>query len=173
MNTDAVSDGVVPTLVGRADFQRAFRQVPGAVAVVLVRTVSGVVRGITCTSATSLSGSPPMAVFAVDVKTLFADELRLARRYSINYLASDRAEWARAFARGGASLDSLAYVIGSGRSSAPTLSSGTTAVLECEVADIFPGGDHWIVTGTITHARSQADAPALIYQGGRYGVFQG
>jgi flavin reductase (DIM6/NTAB) family NADH-FMN oxidoreductase RutF len=159
------------TTASRAQFQQAFRQVPGPVAVVLATVPGGAVRGITCTSATSLSGGPPMATFSVDVKTRFADAVREAGRFSINYLAADRADWARAFARGGASLAALAHIVGSGRSSVPTLSSGTCAVLECRLADVVPGGDHWIVTGTVAHARRQSDAPALLYAGGRYGSF--
>lgn len=158
-------------LVARAEFARAFRRVPGPVAVVLVRTVDGPVRGITCTSATALSGSPPMAVFSVDAKTSFAEEVRRAGRYSINYLAADRDGWAAAFSRGGAALDALVPVIRDGRGGAPTLATGTTVVLECEVADVLPGGDHWIVTGRITHSRTQSDAPALVYEAGRYGGF--
>lgn len=158
-------------LVSRAEFARAFRRVPGPVAVVLVRTVDGPVRGITCTSATALSGSPPMAVFSVDAKTAFAEEVRRAGLCSINYLAADRDGWATAFARGDASLDALVPVIRDGRGGAPTLATGTAVVLECEVADVLPGGDHWIVTGRIAHARTQPDAPALVYEAGRYGRF--
>jgi flavin reductase (DIM6/NTAB) family NADH-FMN oxidoreductase RutF len=158
-------------LVSRAEFARAFRRVPGPVAVVLVRTAAGPVRGITCTSAAALSGSPPMAVFSVDAKTAFAEEIRRAGRYSINYLAADRDGWAAAFARGDASLDALVPVIRDGRGGTPTLATGTAVVLECEVADVLPGGDHWIVTGRIAHARTQSDAPALVYEAGRYGGF--
>lgn len=165
------AEQVANVLVSRAEFTRAFRRVPGPVAVVLVRTVDGPVRGITCTSATALSGSPPMAVFSVDARTAFAEEVRAAGRYSINYLAADRDRWARAFARGGAALDALVPVIRDGRSGAPTLATGTAVVLECEVADVLPGGDHWIVTGRITRARTQPDAPALVYEAGRYGAF--
>jgi flavin reductase (DIM6/NTAB) family NADH-FMN oxidoreductase RutF len=162
---------VVARSVSRAEFQRAFRRVPGPVAIVLVPTDDGGVRGVTCTSATSLSGSPPMAVFSVDDKTRFAEAVRAAGRFSINFLAADRAAWARAFARGGVSLDALAHVIGTGRTSAPTLASGTTAVFECLLDEIFPGGDHSIVTGTVAHSRCQPDAPALLYYAGTYGSF--
>lgn len=158
--------------VSRADFRRAFRHVPGPVAVVLVRCGNGAISGITCTSATSLSASPPMVVLSVDAKTSFAEEVRGTRRYSVNYLAADRAEWARAFAVGGASLESLVHVIGQGRSGIPKLSSGTTAVLECELVDALVGGDHWILTGSIIRARTQTDAPALMYLDGEYGQFR-
>jgi len=157
--------------IGVAEFARAFRHVPGAVAVVLARTATGLVRGLTCTSATSLSAAPPMALFSADAKTRFADEVRLSKQYSINFLASGFEDWARAFALGGQSLDSLVHAIHPGRSGAPTLATGTTAVLECHLEEIFPGGDHWIVTGRILHARSQSDAPALVYRAGVYGGF--
>jgi flavin reductase (DIM6/NTAB) family NADH-FMN oxidoreductase RutF len=157
--------------IGVAEFARAFRHVPGAVAVVLTTTESGLVRGLTCTSATSLSASPPMALFSADAKTRFADEVRTSGRYSINFLAIGFEDWARAFAVGGQSLDSLVHAIHPGRGGAPTLATGTTAVLECALEDIFPGGDHWIVTGRILHARTQSDAPALVYRAGVYGSF--
>ena len=167
----SASPEVTGRVVGRQDFARAFRVVPAAVSVVLARTESGLVRGITCTSVSSLSGVPPMALFSVDRKTRFADELRSAGHYSINILAADRPDWARAFARGGQSLDDLAHAIQTGRGPVPTLASGTAAVLECEVAGIYPGGDHEVVTGRITHLRVQSDAPVLQYRNGEYGVF--
>jgi flavin reductase (DIM6/NTAB) family NADH-FMN oxidoreductase RutF len=51
------------------------------------------------------------------------------------------------------------------------LAAGTAAVLECELAALYPGGDHWIVTGRVTHLRVQSDAPALQYRNGEYGTF--
>lgn len=165
------ADTSVEPVVSLAEFARTFRRVPGPVAVVLTRTADGPVRGITCTSAASLSGSPPMMVFSVDVKTAFADEVRLSRRYSVNFLASDRHAWARAFSVGGAALDALVPVLRDGRGGAPTLATGTAAVLECDVVDIVPGGDHWIVTGRITDTRVQTDAAPLLYLGGRFGEF--
>ena len=157
--------------IALSEFARAFRYVPGAVAVVLVQTESGLVRGLTCTSVTSLSAAPPMALFSVDAKTRFADELRLSRHFSINFLAAGLEDWARAFAVGGQSLDSLVHAIHPGRSGVPTLATGTSVVLECDLEEIFPGGDHWIITSRIVHARTQSDAPALVYRAGQYGVF--
>lgn len=158
-------------VVGRQDFARAFRLVPAAVSVVLARSESGVVRGITCTSVSSLSATPPMALFSVDHKTRFADDVRSARHYSINILAADREEWARAFSRGGRSLDDLAHAIHAGRGPAPVLAAGTAVVLECVLEGVYPGGDHSIVTGRITHLRVQSDAPVLQYRSGEYGHF--
>lgn len=151
-------------------FRHAFRQVPAPVAIVLVQGEHGVV-GITCTSASSLSADPPMVVFCVDDKTGVERAIRAAGRFSVNYLAADRAEWARAFSSRGRNLDALAAAIGTGRTPVPAFRTGTTAVLECAAGAIHRGGDHWIVCGLVTHARFQSDAEPLVYLDGRYGTF--
>lgn len=158
-------------LVGALQFRRAFRRVPGPVAVVLATTDSGTVQGITCTSASSLSADPPMAMFSVDVKTRFVDVVGSSGRFSINYLADDRDGWAVAFSRGGSSLAELSHVIRPGRTGVPTLGTGTAVVLECSVDQTVRAGDHWIVTGLINHVRAQSDAELLVYMAGRYGRF--
>lgn len=162
-------------------FRRAFRQVPAPVAVVLVgagRTGGGAdgadgggVVGITCTSASSLSGDPPMALVCVDHKTGVHQAIQRAGRFSVNFLAAGRAELARAFSTRGRNLDALAGIVGTGRSRVPILRTGTTCVLECGLEAIHRGGDHWIVCGLVSHARFQADTEPLIYLGGGYGGF--
>lgn len=152
-------------------FRHAFRQVPAPVAIVLVHREQGGVLGITCTSATSLSGDPPMALVSVDDKTGVERAVRTAGRFSVNFLAADRAEWARAFSSRGRNLEALAAVIGTGRTPVPTLRTGTTAVLECGVEAIHQGGDHWIVCGLVSHARFQPDTEPLVYLDGHYGTF--
>lgn len=150
-------------------FRHAFRQVPAPVAIILVHGERGGVLGLTCTSATSLSGDPPMALVCVDDKTGVERSIRAAGRFSVNFLAADRAGWARAFSSRGRNLDALTAVIATGRT--PTLRTGTTAVLECGVEAIHRGGDHWIVCGLVSHARFQSDAEPLVYLDGRYGTF--
>ncbi|WCN78674.1 flavin reductase family protein [Micromonospora sp. LH3U1] len=159
-------------LVETPRFRAAFRQVPAPVAIVLVPAGPAGVTGITCTSATSLSGQPPMVLVAVDEKTGLAPLAERAGRFSINYLAADRAAWAQAFAARGRDLDELTAAVVTGRTQVPTLATGTTAVLECRTTAVHQGGDHWILCGEVLHARSQTDARPLLYLNGRYGTFQ-
>lgn len=151
-------------------FQRAFRQVPAPVAILLVRTGQGRITGITCTSAGSLSGNPPMAMVAIDDKTGVVTLLEEAGFFSLNYLAADRAQWAQEFASRGSGLSALAGQLVSGRLPVTTLAAGTTSVLECSVASIYRGGDHRIVCGNVLHARFQSDAKPLVYHAGSYGT---
>ncbi|MEU5906633.1 flavin reductase family protein [Micromonospora sp. NPDC047467] len=158
-------------LVETPRFRAAFRQVPAPVAILLVPGGAAGVTGLTCTSATSLSGEPPMVMVAVDTKTGLAPLAEQAGRFSVNYLAADRTAWARAFATRGRDLDDLAAAVVAGRTPVPTLATGTTAVLECRTTTIQQGGDHWILCGEVLHARSQTDAEPLLYLNGRYGTF--
>ncbi|MGC5030916.1 flavin reductase family protein [Micromonospora sp. DT229] len=159
-------------LVETARFRAAFRQVPAPVAIILVPGGPAGITGLTCTSATSLSGTPPMAMIAIDRKTGLAPLAEQAGRFSINYLAADRATWAQAFATRGRHLDELTAAVVAGHTTVPTLATGTTAVLECRTTATHPGGDHLILCGEVLHARAQTDAPPLLYLDGRYGTFQ-
>ena len=152
-------------------FRHAFRRVPAPVAIILARGENGGVLGITCTSATSLSGDPPMVLVCVDDKTGVERAIRAAGRFSVNFLAADRAEWAGMFSSRGRDLDRLSPVLGTGRTPVPTLRTGTTAVLECGVEAVHAGGDHWIICGLVAHARFQSDTEPLVHLGGRYGTF--
>ncbi|NLU72692.1 flavin reductase family protein [Streptomyces sp. HNM0575] len=173
-----MTDGGAPSIAGgdraveHGLFRHAFRQVASPVAVLLARTGQGGTRGITCTSVVSLSGRPPMLLVTVDDKTGMTRTVREAGRFSVNFLAADRAAWARAFSTRDQDLGALAPVIVPGRTPVPTLAAGTSAVLECRTADVHRGGDHWILCGTVVHARFQADAEPLLYLAGRYGRFQ-
>ncbi len=151
-------------------FRRSFRGLAGSVSIVLASDGSGGVRGVTCTSAVSLSLDPPMVVVCFDDSTRMKELLELATTFSINFLASSYEPVARAFASGGQILK-IAPQIVSGRTGVPTLSSGTVSVLECRVAGIHPGGDHWIVSAHVQHSRFQADQDPLLYRAGRFGVF--
>lgn len=167
-----MSTTTVPSTVPPQSFRSVYRLVPAPVAVVMTKTATDSTLGITCTSAGSLSATPAMATFSVDVKTSFADALRGSEIFSVNYLSSERSDIARAFSRGGADLASFAHLIHSDEfTQMPTLLSGTVAVLQCRLETILRSGDHDLVTGTIIRSRHQSDSTALIYSGGSYGAF--
>jgi flavin reductase (DIM6/NTAB) family NADH-FMN oxidoreductase RutF len=164
-------DPVPTAFVEHERFRHAFRQVPAAVAVVLTRDASGAIRGVTCTSATSVSADPPMALVCIAARTGVGDLVRTDGWFSINVLAADRAAIARAFAVGGQTIDPATVRVGQGRTGVPVLTTGTVSVLECRLAAAHPRGDHWVLHGTVHHARFQADVEPLCYCRGSYGRF--
>lgn len=153
-------------------FRGAFRALAAPVAVLLVPTPGGGVRGMTATSAVSLSGEPPMVLICPDDKTGMAELAQEAGVFSINFLAHGFDSIARAFSSAGRALDGVVPKIVLGQTGVPTLSFGTVSVLECELAYSYPGGDHSILCGLVRHARFQADAPPMLYGSGAYGMFQ-
>jgi flavin reductase (DIM6/NTAB) family NADH-FMN oxidoreductase RutF len=152
-------------------FRKSFRGIAGSVAIILVSNRDGGVKGITCTSAASLSSDPPMIVICLDQKTDMIPLIRDADAFSVNYLAHGYEFLARAFTDRDGRLDEVAPRIVTGRSGEPVLGSGTCSVLECKVAAIYPGGDHSIISGFVQHGRFQSDAAPLLYGAGRYGAF--
>lgn len=157
-------------LVEPERFRRSFRGVAGCVAILLACDERGV-RGITCTSAVSLSLTPPMIVMCLDDKTNMNAIVTAAGQFSLNYIDGGYAWIARAFSARNQSLDQIAHAVIPGRTRVPTLSYGTTSVLECGLAAIYPGGDHSILVGLVRHARFQYDTTPLLYRAGRYGTF--
>lgn len=153
-------------------FRGAFRALAAPVAVLLVATPGGGVRGMTATSAVSLSGEPPMVLICPDAKTGMAELAQEAGVFSINFLAHGFDSIARAFSSAGRTLDGVVPKIVLGQTGVPTLSFGTVSVLECELAYSYPGGDHSILCGLVRHARFQADAAPMLYGSGAYGMFQ-
>jgi flavin reductase (DIM6/NTAB) family NADH-FMN oxidoreductase RutF len=151
-------------------FRRSFRGLAGSVAVVLASHDPEGVKGIVCTSAVSLSSSPPMILICIDDKTGMSPLIERCGDFSVNYLASEFASIAQAFTKG-IGLENVAPKIIAGRTGTPTLGSGTCSVLECRVDAIHPGGDHSIICGVVQHARFQSDADPLLYRSGRYGAF--
>jgi flavin reductase (DIM6/NTAB) family NADH-FMN oxidoreductase RutF len=158
-------------LAERRAFRGAFRALASPVAVLLVADGRGGVRGMTCTSAVSLSGEPPMVLVCTDDKTGMAELIESAGSFSINYLAHGYDSIARAFSSAGRDLADLAPKIIPGRTMTPTLGYGTVSVLECELEYLYPGGDHSILCGLVRHARFQAEAAPMLYGAGAYGQF--
>lgn len=163
----AAATSAVPSTDGRS-FRGAFRGVAASVAVMLTSTNAGGVRGLTCTSAVSLSACPPMALVCVDVRTGFCELVRQSGGFSINYLAERFAQIATAFAGNDDDLSHLSRAVVAGRTGVPTLAYGTISVLECVLDTASLAGDHWIVTGHISHARYQFDEDPLVYTRGSY-----
>jgi flavin reductase (DIM6/NTAB) family NADH-FMN oxidoreductase RutF len=157
-----------PRIDGRL-FREAFARVAGSVAVVLAGTPGQDVRAVTCTSAVPVSAEPPMALACLARALGITQLIRETARFSVNFLAGDRAATADAFAGRRPAPAAPHSVVVAGRTGVPTLCTGTVVVLECGLVAVHPGGDHEIVVGEIRHARVQHDAHILLHGERRYG----
>ena len=83
--------------VAVADFRNAMRRAPGAVSVVTTRH-DGVRYGLTATAICSLSAEPPQILVCVNRTSSFLRPLMRSQRFAVNFLSSDQADVAQAFA---------------------------------------------------------------------------
>lgn len=142
----------------------AFREAAAAfgtgVAVITAQGSEGPA-GLAVQSFASLSLDPPYVTFSPSLTSASWPLIRAAGRFAVNVLAHDQAELSRRFATsGGDKFRATDWAPGD--NGAPVL-AGVLACFEAELEAELPGGDHTIVIGRVTRARSLRDAEPLLY----------
>ena len=147
--------------------QSRFREVLGhfATGVTIVTALEeGVPVGFSCQSFYALSLDPPMVALAPARTSTSWPRIRQAGAFCVNILGEHQEAMCRAFAMSGG--DKFAGVGWKpGVTGAPVI-DGSLAVVECELGDIFEGGDHEIVIGRVVALGASEGAPLLFYRGG-------
>jgi 3-hydroxy-9,10-secoandrosta-1,3,5(10)-triene-9,17-dione monooxygenase reductase component len=147
-----------------------FRQMMGrfatGVAVVLADTPDGVI-GLTVNSLTSLSLDPSLLLFCARNESRTARMIIDRGLFSVNVLTAAQQDVSRRFAGQGDNWD-----IADCRRSGPWLTiPDSNGALFCEVACVYPGGDHRIIVGEVKDILGPAKAQRpLVYHEGRYGL---
>ena len=141
----------------------AMARFPTGVTVVTAIGPSGPA-GATANAVVSLSLEPAMMLAALDLgsRTLLAIER--AGRFGINVLAGDQADVARRFSTKHPHPEKWDGVAWSERAGAPRI-EGAAIWLACELAEVHAGGDHSIVTGTVSELEAGEGKPLLFLDG--------
>jgi 3-hydroxy-9,10-secoandrosta-1,3,5(10)-triene-9,17-dione monooxygenase reductase component len=148
------------------DFKRAFRSWPSGVAVVAVGDTSPL-RGMTVSSLSSVSLSPPLLSICCDLSTRTLEALRSVGKFGVSVLAQGQSELSMRFASKAFEdqrFEGQAFSLGDNGS---PLLIGAAAHFECSVVAIHPAGDHEIVLGAVSRAVTFEHAP-LVYSDARY-----
>lgn len=152
--------------------ERLFRDALGAfatgVTVITGLTPAGPM-GITANSFASLSMDPPLVLWSPGRFSRRFDAFVETPHFAIHVLGADQAALGAHFARQGQDFDLPGVALNA--RGVPVL-PGCLAVFECARDAVHEGGDHAIVVGRVLAARHRPGAP-LVFQGGRYGGFQG
>jgi len=165
----------LPKSPGRRDLspQPALRQVMGQFATgVTVLTVGGeAAHGMTANAVTSVSLDPPLVLCCVSRAARLHASVVAAGSFAVNILASDQQSLSKYFADwrrpdGMAQFEAASCTLGA-QTGAPLL-TGALGWLECEVAQVFEGGDHSIFLGRVVAANRGAGEDALVFYGGGY-----
>lgn len=125
---------------------------------------------MTANAFTSVSLDPPMVLCCVARTAQMHEAILRTRSFGVNVLSADQ-EWvARYFAsrnrpKGMAQFDEVDWFAGP-RTGAPLI-AGSLAWLECELAQVYHGGDHSIFLGTVLDA-SRRSGEALLFFGGGF-----
>jgi flavin reductase len=139
---------------------------------VIVITVGGAhVHGMTANAFSSVSLTPPLALCCVSHRATMHQAITSTRRFGVSVLGADQQETARYFAdkrrpRGAAQFDEVDWLPGP-RTGAPLL-TGALAWLECELTQLYDGGDHSIFLGEVVSASRGPDGGGLLFFGGDY-----
>jgi flavin reductase (DIM6/NTAB) family NADH-FMN oxidoreductase RutF len=127
--------------------------------------------GMTANAFTSVSLEPPLVLTCVDRNARIHEAILCERSFGVSVLGADQEELARYFANRGrpqgmAQFDLVDCVLGS-NTGAP-LMSGALAWLECELTEVYHGGDHSIFLGKVLSASRGAGRQALLFFGGGF-----
>src|SRR5919199_6656311 len=120
--------------------------------------------GFACQSFHWLSLAPPLVTFSVSKRSTTWPRIRWAGRFCVNVLAADQEHVCRRFAvSGGEKFRGVSWETSTGGS--PIL-AGVLAWVDCELANVYDGGDHDIVVGRVQDLAADGGAePLLFYRG--------
>lgn len=136
------------------------------VAIVTTTTPSGPA-GLTVNSLTSVSLDPPLVLFCARRGSVTAAAIAQSRVFAANILGRDQ-EWLSRRFCGDHSTDRFASLaVRPGRTGSPILPEAL-AYLDCELAEIWDGGDHLVHLGRLVELDRLRDAEPLVFFRGRY-----
>ena len=123
-------------------------------------------RGMTANAFSSVSLDPPLVLVCVDQNATCLEMIRNAKKFNVNFLAQEQKQISDWFAGKGRDAEDqfseLEYDVG--ENVTPVL-KGNIGLLECELFNEVPGGDHSIFIGLVNRAlfEEEVKAPLLYY----------
>ena len=147
--------------------KEAMRVFPQGVTVVTMM-VDGGPRGITVSSFTSVSLSPPLILVSIAKGSQLHDQYRGANAFAVNFLADDQKSISDRFAGRTEARDrfeGLKYDLG--ESGSPII-GGVRAVIECKTWKVYEGGDHSLIIGEVVAAHALSNKKPLVYYAQQY-----
>jgi flavin reductase len=139
---------------------------------VTVLTVGGEhAHGMTANAFTSVSLDPPLVLACIAHNAVMHDALSNTKRFGVSIMGADQRDAAKYFADkrrplGPEQFDAVDWIEGP-NSGAPLL-NGSLAWLECELVQLYDGGDHTIFLGQVLSSSRGAGTQALLFYGSAF-----
>lgn len=147
--------------------KQAMRAYPQGVTVVTTQADDGP-KGITVSSFTSVSLSPPLVLISIAKESKPHDLYRKAKGFAVNFLADDQKSVSDRFAGRTEALDmfeGLKFKLGV--TGSPII-DGVCAAIECKTWRVYEGGDHSLIIGEVVAAQAPSDKRPLVYYAQQY-----
>jgi flavin reductase (DIM6/NTAB) family NADH-FMN oxidoreductase RutF len=145
----------------RDDYRLLMSCFPTGVAVVTALDAEGAPHGLTCTSLTSVTLSPPTLLVSLSTGSGTLAALRATGAFAVNLLHARGRPAAEIFSSQVPDRFSRLAWRRFGASGCPWLVDNAFAAAECQVSDSMPVGDHEVVFGTVTRLTHTSDLPLL------------
>jgi len=153
------------------DFRDAMGSFATGVCVVTASDSYGQAIGMTVNSFSSVSLDPPLVLVCLGDNSARSRAIINAGRFNISVLGAEQLEASSHFSQPGAGLaaDGMTVLGVNGCPAVP----GAAAVVECDLEAEYPGGDHIIVVGRVTHLETNSSKTPLLYFRGGYRKLDG
>jgi len=146
------------------EFRHAMGHFATGVSIITTRDGEDRPYGITVSSFSSLSLSPPLVQWSIKDESYSLPIFSAATHFAVNLLACGQEEASRTFCK---PVDRFATVEWEEGYNRLPLIRGSLAWIECLREDILEGGDHRIVIGQVLRVRTFDELP-LVHWRGRY-----
>jgi len=149
-------------------FRSIMRRLAGGVSIITAGQGDDIT-GMTVTSLTSLSATPPRLLVSIDRQASSFALIQLYRSFGVNILGADQQELAGRFSNSGLKgkqrFDGAAWSAGS--SGVPLLEH-SLATVECRVEEIIERHSHGIIVGSLLSFDLSHRLSGLVYWNGQY-----
>lgn len=164
-----VAPAIESTVIDPIEFRKALGCYPTGVTVVTTRDASGVARGFTANSFTSVSLTPPLVLVCLAKAAHSHAVFTTTERFAINVLAEDQKGVASLFAS--KQPDKFQRCAWHAGATGTPVIDGAVATFECRTYQCVAAGDHTILIGEVL-ALQQGPARPLGYCRGAYVGYQ-
>ncbi|SKR08403.1 3-hydroxy-9,10-secoandrosta-1,3,5(10)-triene-9,17-dione monooxygenase reductase subunit [Mycobacteroides abscessus] len=155
---------------------RTFRNVLGQFCTgitIITTTHEDVPVGFACQSFAALSLEPPLVLFCPTKQSRSWAAIEASGKFCVNVLAEDQREVSARF--GSREPDKFAGINWRPSGLGSLIINGSLAHIDCEVANVHDGGDHWVVFGSVKELSERAVIPSaesaarpLLFYRGQY-----
>ena len=152
---------------------RTFRQILGryatGVAMITTATSDGRDVGVTVSSFGSVSLDPPLVLFSMGLSSNITPIFAESKKFVVNILSYTQQDVSNRFARP-STADWQGIPVVRARNGLARLEQALASI-ECDLEFSYPGGDHVIYVGRVTHCHAGADAEPLLFFRSNYGTY--